>query len=141
MAIKAEPKADRPGDRYPPMGGGGRMSDYGPDRRAAMMPPAPSGARSEHSLFMFNGRVSNSRRLLLRSYFFLQFKEFDLHWGAVFFTTRKGVSEKSFFKINFVGVNFEAGNETREKIWSDFVAEQNEVEQKGSGFFVYFAVF
>ncbi|XP_075249603.1 uncharacterized protein LOC142342229 isoform X2 [Convolutriloba macropyga] len=45
VAIKAEPKADRPGDRYPPMGGGGRMSDYGPDRRAAMMPPAPSGAR------------------------------------------------------------------------------------------------
>ena len=30
------------------------------------------------------------------------------------------------FKINFIGVNFEAGNETREKIWSDFVAEQNE---------------
>ena len=28
--------------------------------------------------------------------------------------------------INFIGVNFEAGNETREKIWSDFVAEQNE---------------
>ena len=23
-------------------------------------------------------------------------------------------------------MNFEAGNETREKIWSDFVAEQNE---------------
>ena len=34
--------------------------------------------------------------------------------------------EKSFLKINFIGVNFEAGNGTREKIWSDFVAEQNE---------------
>ena len=31
-----------------------------------------------------------------------------------------------FFLINFIGVIFEAGNETREKIWSDFVAEQNE---------------
>ena len=30
------------------------------------------------------------------------------------------------FLIKFIGVNFEAGNETREKIWSDFVTEQNE---------------
>ena len=30
------------------------------------------------------------------------------------------------FLINFIGVIFEAGNETREKIWSDFNAEQNE---------------
>ena len=29
------------------------------------------------------------------------------------------------FLINFIWVIFEAGNETREKIWSDFVAEQN----------------
>ena len=28
------------------------------------------------------------------------------------------------FLINFIGVIFEAGNETREKIWSDFGAEQ-----------------
>ena len=55
---------------------------------------------------------------------FLQFKEFELYWGAVFFTTRRGVLEKSFFLINFIGVIFEAGNETREKIWSDFGAEQ-----------------
>ena len=43
---------------------------------------------------------------------------------AVFFTTRRGVLEKSFFKINFIGVIFEAGNETREKIWSTSGAEQ-----------------
>ena len=30
-----------------------------------------------------------------------------------------------FFLINFFGVNFEAGNETREKIRSDLVAEQS----------------
>ena len=41
------------------------------------------------------------------------------------FTTRRGVLEMSFFN-QFFGVNFEAGNETREKNWSDFVAEQNE---------------
>ena len=29
-----------------------------------------------------------------------------------------------FFFFNFIGVNFEAGNETREKIRSDLVAEQ-----------------
>ena len=64
--------------------------------------------------------------LLAFSWIFLQFKEFELYWGAVFFTTRRGVLDKSFFKINFIGVNFEAGNETREKICSDFVADQNE---------------
>ena len=55
---------------------------------------------------------------------FLQFKEFELYWGTVFFTTRRGVLEKSFFLINFIGVIFEAGNETPEKIWSDFGGEQ-----------------
>ena len=29
-----------------------------------------------------------------------------------------------FFLINFIRVIFEAGNETREKFWSDFGAEQ-----------------
>ena len=68
----------------------------------------------------------------------LQFKEFELYWGAVFFTTRRGVLEKSFFKINFIGVIFEAGNETSEKIWSDFGAEQKwRAERKESGFCSY----
>ena len=56
--------------------------------------------------------------------------------GALsFFTTRRGVLEKSFFKINFIGVNFEAGNGTREKNWSDFGGEQKlRAERKESGF-------
>ena len=29
---------------------------------------------------------------------FLQFKDFELYWGAVFFTTRRGVLERPFFK-------------------------------------------
>lgn len=49
VAIKAEPKADRPDDRYGPRPGGRRggdeYGDFGPDRRFAAMPPAPSGAR------------------------------------------------------------------------------------------------
>ena len=31
---------------------------------------------------------------------------------------------RSPFLINFIGVIFEAGNETREKIWNDFDAER-----------------
>ena len=27
-----------------------------------------------------------------------------MYWGAVFFTIRRGVLEKSFFQINFIGV-------------------------------------
>ena len=48
---------------------------------------------------------------------FLQFKEFELYWGAVFLL-------RLFFLNNFIGVIFEAGNGTRAKIWSDFGAEQ-----------------
>ena len=55
--------------------------------------------------------------------------------GSCLFTTRRGVSEKSFFANNFIGVIFEEGNETREKLWSDFGAKQKwRVERKESGF-------
>ena len=54
----------------------------------------------------------------------LSFDDSKRSIGDVLFTTRRGVLEKSFFLINFIGVIFEAGNETREKIWSDFGAEQ-----------------
>ena len=65
---------------------------------------------------------------------FLQFKEFELYWGAVFLR----LEEESFFLINFIGVIFEAGNETRKKIWSDFGAEQKlRAERKESGFCSY----
>ena len=48
-----------------------------------------------------------------------------MFWGAVFLRLEDEYW-RSPFLINFIGVNFEAGNETREKIWSDFVAGQNE---------------
>ena len=73
---------------------------------------------------MFNSRTAIAGAIIGLLLVFLQFKEFELYWGAVFYTTRRGVLEKSFFKITFIGVIFEAGNETREKIWSYFGAEQ-----------------
>ena len=53
----------------------------------------------------------------------LQFKEFELYWGAVFLRLEEEYW-RSLFLINFIGVIFKAGNETRKKIWSDFGAEQ-----------------
>ena len=46
--------------------------------------------------------------------------------GALSFLRLEEEYWRSPFLINFIGVIFEAGNETREKIWGDFVAEQNE---------------
>ena len=45
--------------------------------------------------------------------------------GALSFYDSKRSIGEVLFLINIIGVNFEAGNETREKN-SDFVAEQNE---------------
>ena len=52
-----------------------------------------------------------------------------------------GILSAMFFLINFIGVNFEAGNEPREKFWSDFVAEQNEEWSEKRVVFVHIAVF
>ena len=57
-----------------------------------------------------NSRPHLLSRLLLRSYFLRLEEEY---W------------RNPFFLINFIGVIFKAGNETREKIWSGFCAEQN----------------
>ena len=56
--------------------------------------------------------------------FYYNSKNLNCIGALSFFTTRRGVLEKSLFLTNFIGVNFEAGNETCEKIWSDFGAEQ-----------------
>ena len=49
--------------------------------------------------------------------------------------------EKSFFLINFIGVIFEAGNETFENIWSGFGAEQKLRAERNESGFVHTAVF
>ena len=66
---------------------------------------------------------NHQTELSIVSNFLLQFKEFELYWGAVFLRLEEEYW-RSPFLINFIGVNFEAGNKTREKIWSEFVAEQ-----------------
>ena len=60
---------------------------------------------------------------------------------ALFCESKKSIGEVLFL-FNFIGVNFEAGNETREKIWSGFGAEQNlRTERKEKVDFVHTAVF
>ena len=66
-------------------------------------------------------RSSFSKKRLL----FRRSKEFELYSGAVFLRLEEEYW-RSPFLTNFIGVNSKAGNETREKIWSDFVAERNE---------------
>ena len=70
-----------------------------------------------------NSRRQPLKQLLFRRSF-LQFKEFEWFWGAAFLLRLEEEYWRSPFLINFIGVNFEAGNETREKIWSDFGFEQ-----------------
>ena len=58
--------------------------------------------------------------------------------GALSFLRLEEEYSRSPFLIYFIGVIFEAGNETREKIWSDFGAEQKlRAERKESGFCSY----
>ena len=64
-----------------------------------------------------------------------------MYWGAVFLRLEEEYWRSPFFLINFIGVNFEAGNETREKIWSDLVAEQKWRAERKEWFFVHTAVF
>ena len=46
-----------------------------------------------------------------------------MYWGAVFLRLEEEYWRSPFFN-RFYWSDFEAGNETREKIWSDFGAEQ-----------------
>ena len=72
---------------------------------------------------------------------FLQFKEFEFYWGAVFLRLEEEYWRSPFFKINFSGVIFEAGNETREKIWSDFAAEQQKRRAERKEWFLFIPLF
>ena len=72
---------------------------------------------------MFNSRTAIAGAIIGLLLVFLQFKEFELYWGAVFLRLEEEYW-RSPFLINFIGVIFEAGNETREKIWGDFGTER-----------------
>ena len=75
-------------------------------------------------MYFINSRTAIAGAIIGLLLVFYNSKNLNCIGALSFFTTRRGVLEKSFFKINFIGVNFSAGNETREKIWSDLVAEQ-----------------
>ena len=90
-------------------------------------------SRSRRSV-MFNSRTAIAGAIISLLLVFFTIQRIWIVLGRCLFTTRRGVMDKSFFKSIF-GVNFEAGNETREKIWSHFGAEQKwRAEQKESGF-------
>ena len=58
------------------------------------------------------------------------------YYSAPFYDSKRSIGE--VLLINFIGVIFEAGNETREKNLSDFGAEQKlRAERKESGFCSY----
>ena len=65
-------------------------------------------------------------RALCGEIFFHHYSPLILHY----YDLKRNIGEVLFL-IYFIGVIFEAGNETREKIWSDFGAEQKlRAEQK-----------
>ena len=45
------------------------------------------------------------------------------YWRSPSYDSKRSIGEVLFL-ISFIGVIFEAGKETREKIWSDFVPDQ-----------------
>ena len=56
---------------------------------------------------------------------------------CLFYDSKRSIGQVLFL-INFIGVIFEAGNETRAKIWSDFGSDQMwRAERKESGFCSY----
>ena len=55
--------------------------------------------------------------------FFYNSKNLNCIGALSFYDSKRSIGEVLFL-INFIGVIFEAGNETREKNWSAFGAEQ-----------------
>ena len=70
----------------------------------------------------------------------LQFKEIELLWRCLF-TARRGVLEKSFFKINFIGLIFEARNEKLKSFGVILLLKKKKSGAKRERFFVHISVF
>ena len=82
-------------------------------------------------MYIFNSRAARAGAILFQELgpplgFFYNSKNLNCIGALSFYYDSKRSIGEVLFLINFIGVNFEAGNETRENIWSDFVAEQNE---------------
>ena len=66
--------------------------------------------------------VTPSKGYYLSALPFYNAKNLNCIGALSFYDSKRSIGEVLFL-INFIGVIFEAGNETREKIWSDFRAE------------------
>ena len=77
---------------------------------------------------LMNSRLQPLKRLLLNCIVPLSFYDLKRSIGEV------------LFLINFIGVNFEAGNETRENM-SDLLLNKMKSKAKRVWFFVYISVF
>ena len=53
-------------------------------------------------VYLINTRRQPLNAIVKVLSFFLQFEEFELYWGAVFFTTRRGVVVIVFYKVGRV---------------------------------------
>ena len=80
---------------------------------------------NEKLLFIiFNSRTAIAGAIIGLLLFFYNSKNLNCIGALSFFYDSKRSIGEVLFLINFIGVNFEAGNEKREKIRCDLVAEQ-----------------
>ena len=83
---------------------------------------------------MFNSRKAIAGAITGLLLVFYNSKNLNCIGALSFYDSKRSIGEVLFYN-QFYGVNFEAGNETREKIWSDLVAEQKwRAERNESGF-------
>ena len=73
--------------------------------------------------------------------FYYNSKNLNYIWALSFFYDSKRSIGEVLFLINFIGVNFEAGIETREKFGLILLLNKLKNEAKREWFFVHIAVF
>ena len=69
---------------------------------------------------MFNSRRQPLNGYYLGALLFFTIQRISIVLGRCLFLRLEEDYWRSPFLINFIGAKFEAGNETREKFWSDF---------------------
>ena len=74
---------------------------------------------------LFNSRTAIAGAIIGLLLVFYNSKNLNCIGALSFYDSKRSIGEVLFFLINFIGVIFKAGNETREKMLSGFCAEQN----------------
>ena len=80
-------------------------------------------------MLVFNSRTAIAGAIIGLLFVFYNSKNLNC-FGALSFLRLEEEYWRSPFLIDFIGVVFEAGNETREKSWSDFGAEQKWIAER-----------